>query len=133
VYPQLKPDGKTVYDPRNWDASSYEKLLEARRKIAIVSERNSNTHSQRPNLQNPIEKRVWEKCRDAAGSVTAEELPSGVRYFFLRQEGQGPQAPSEKQLKNVVLHESFGPFRNVGGGDVKKGNKLFIDFYRGPK
>ena len=34
---------------------------------------------------------------------------------------------------HVELHKSFGPFRNVGGGDVPKGDEAYIQFYKPEK
>lgn len=133
VYPRLKPGARDVYNPDSWDNDSTLELNEARRKIAVVSERNRVVHTQMPNLKNFLEKRAWQYSKDAARLAQDEDLPADVYHFFLRQEGKGLQKPAREQWGKVERYESHGPFINTGGGDAPRGNRLFIDFYRREK
>lgn len=64
---------------------------------------------------------------NAAANSTGN-LPGN--HFFIRQQGVGHQRPPKRlgwgQGKPI---RTYGPFRNVGGGDVPKGNHTFIDIY----
>ena len=51
-----------------------------------------------------------------------------VNNFFLRQAGIGRQAPP---WANGQPEFTYGPFINVGGGDVPKGRRTFLDVYKG--
>jgi RHS repeat-associated protein len=129
LFPQLV-QGNNVYNPRIWDSSSYAELQLARQWIADVRERNAYTNRARPrNLRNPIEQRIWQDCQRAAEAAENFDLPNDVKHFFLRQDGVGRQTPA--WASNTRPYRSFGPFINVGGGDVPKGSATYIDFYRG--
>jgi hypothetical protein len=129
VYPRLKPGPRLLYNPANWDMSSLAKLQEARRKMAVVSERNSRTDSGVPDGSNPIEQRAWRYALEAAREASSDELPPTVYYFLHRQQGKGPQDPPPDWGK-VELHESLGPFRNTSRGAAPSGPGLYIDLYR---
>jgi hypothetical protein len=128
LYAQKKDPQGSIYDPANWDSASQADLQEARRWIAEVQRRNPTMNYDRPQGNNPIEARQWKLASDAAGKSDIAS-PSTVKKFFIRQEGVGPQLPPDS-WKGWVLHKSFGPFVNVGGGDVPKGNGSYIEFYR---
>ena len=80
--------------------------------------------------KNPIEKRAWEDCKKAADQADFWDMFPDVNNFFLRQDGVGTQEPP---WANGDPEFTYGPFINVGGGDVPKGNRTYIDVYRGVK
>lgn len=129
IYPQLLPKTRNIYRRQNWDPASFEKLQEARKYIADVRERNKNTMVSKPCSENAIEKMIWKDALDAAAGAENWNLPKNVRHFFLRQEGVGPQKPG--WATGMTPYATFGPFINVGGGDVPRGSTAFIDFYQG--
>jgi RHS repeat-associated protein len=117
---------KNPYDPSTWDPASAKELQDARENIMDISERNKTVHKATPG-DSPIEQQVWNANMDAAensnGSMSGD-------YFFIRQAGRGRQRPPRSagfgQGKPI---RSYGPFRNVGGGDVPRGNRTYIDIY----
>lgn len=126
LYPQGIDPNRSPYDESNWDPKSRDDLQEARRWISAVQERNSNVQSAHPHGSNPIEQRQWQSSKDAASSMGAD-IPPEVNQLYMIQKGVGPQlAPWD----NVVLHKTFGPFRNVGGGQVPRGDGAYIQFYK---
>jgi len=128
LYAQKIDPKVSTYDPANWDSTSQADLQEARRWLTEVQRRNPVMHYDRPHGNNPIEARQWQLASDAAGNVDSVS-PSTVKKFFIRQDGVGPQTPPES-WSGWVLHKSFGPFINVGGGDAPKGDGTYIEFYR---
>lgn len=133
LYPQQKVKGK-IYNSKTWDSKSYKQLQNARSDIADIRERNDNMNSDEPKGNNSIEQRAWKDCKDAADKAEKFDLPSDVTNFYIRQEGIGPQKPTKKQWGDFgPAIKSFGPFINVGGGDVPNGTKTYIDIYQGVK
>lgn len=126
----------SVYDPAYW-ASGYGSggagdLLLARRMIAETRKRNKRTHLKAfPADLHRLHLLSWYPCAEAAEDTVGAELhplPPGHRlHFFIRQDGAGRQRAA--YLKNFEPVLSFGPFVNVGGGDVPAGDKTYIDFY----
>ena len=126
LYPQLTL-GTNPHRSSNWNAISLKQLQTARSWIAEVQSRNHNVKYARPSSNDPIEQQVWHLSLIAA--LEAGELsPETVRHFFIRQEGVGPQTPS--WAAGDTSYRSFGPFINVGGGDVPVGPATYIDFYQ---
>ena len=119
--PEKGKDGKV-------DEKSKENLTEARAAVAEVSRRNGFVH--RKDGSKGKDKASQDAWKDSVkASEMKANLPAGVRHFFLRQDGEGRQAPDWAGDKKPYV--SFGPFINPGGGDVPKGNNTYIDFYQG--
>ena len=119
-------DKKNPYDSSTWDKDSTAQLQEARQHIMDVSTRNSNVRRAKAS-DNPIEQQVWNANMDAARQSDGGRTG---QYFFIRQEGVDKQRPSKDQgWGQGAPLKSYGPFRNVGGGDVPRGNRTFIDIY----
>jgi hypothetical protein len=128
LYAQKKNPNGSTYDPNNWDPDSQAQLQEGRRWIAEVQRRNPSMKYNNPTGNNPLEARQWEFANDAANRARSQQVsPSEDTKIFLRQDGVGPQAPP---WHGYVLDKSFGPFVNVGGGDVPKGDKTYIEIHR---
>jgi len=122
--PALGPDHKP-------DPDSAQKLNDARENVGDVSDRNSNVYSHTPSskeLKNPQVRQAWEASKDAAKGSDGTKPGN---YFFIRQDKVGNQRPRPKAgfgQKGDPVRE-YGPFRNVGGGDVPKGNNTYVDIY----
>jgi hypothetical protein len=88
--------------------------------------------------KNPIEKKAWKDCKTAAKKAEKMNLKD-INQFSLRQgplvEGQHDSHKPGFQPDWAVGRQriSFGPFQNVGGGDVPKGADTWIDFWKTDK
>ena len=122
------PKNASPYDRGTWDPTSTQQLQDARTNIMDISERNSTVKSATPDdPKNKIEQAAWQD------NVSAAKNSHGAdpgKFFFIRQEGKGRQHPPKKagygQGKPI---KEYGPFRNVGGGDVPRGRRTYIDIY----
>lgn len=133
LYPQQLKKGK-IYNSKTWDTESYKQLQEARKSIADIYERNKRMYTKKPSGNNKIEQKTWQDSEAAAKQAESFDLPSNVKNFFIRQENIGPQKPTKEQWGDFDPPiTSYGPFINVGGGDVPKGSKTYIDIYEGVK
>ncbi len=127
VWPALKDPNGRVHDPNNWDQASADELARARAYIGVVSERNSRTHSAKPDFSKPLDRLQWNRALEAAQASRAADgtLDPAIGRFYLRQEGSAQKIP-----KYDTLTPPIGPFVNVGGGDVPRGNQMYFDFFR---
>ena len=120
------PKKKSPYDSSTWDPNSTQQLQDGRTNIMDISDRNSNVKKATAS-DNPIEQQAWNANAEAAKNSKGS---TPGKYFFIRQEGVGAQHPSKRAgYGQGVPIKSYGPFRNVGGGDVPRGNRTFIDIY----
>lgn len=128
VYPRRIDPNTPIYKEDNWEPASLDDLQKARAIMIEVAKRNSKVQRARPNGDNVIEQMQWRLSKEAAekaGTLT----PADVRHYFIRQEGVGKQKPYF--APNATPYLTLGPFYNSGGGDVPKGNKTYVDFYKG--
>ena len=126
--PTLLDPAASPNDPTNWDETSAARLAQARAYVGIVSDRNNTVHRvSAPDGSNHLATRAWSQAVDAAHQgADGSQLDPRITQIYIRQEGVGKQAPDDWD-SHVML--SLGPFHNVGGGDVPRGPKTYIDFY----
>jgi hypothetical protein len=128
LYPQsVNPEGRPG-DPANWETDSYDNLQKARTYVGIVAGRNDDILYNNLNFSNPIEAQASNSAMNAGNAAQSnpDMLDARITQFFIRGEGV-TRAAFPKQKHELYL--TIGPFRNVGGGDVPRGNNVYIEFY----
>ena len=79
---------------------------------------------------NRIEARQWHEAVRAAGIRRTTEIPPDAARFNIRN-ADLERRPMRRHpnLGAVRFWGSYGPFVNVGGGDVRRGRNVMIDIY----
>ena len=126
LFPQKNDPSRSIYNPGNWNPTSLRQLTIARIWIAEVQRRNSNVNYAELNGSKLIDVIQWNMALGAA-SAASNSSPAGVRHFFIRPTIDGRTRPPFVGTKEPLA--TFGPFVNVGGGDVARGDNIYIDFY----
>jgi hypothetical protein len=103
------PNNASPYQRSTWDPASTKNLQDARKNIMDISERNGIVKKSKPDdPHNKIQQSIWQDNLSVAKSSQGDM--SG-RYFFIRQEGKGPQRPPTSagfgQGKPI---SEYGPF-----------------------
>jgi hypothetical protein len=132
LYPQRKDPNGGPTDPTNFDPESFAQLQRARTHLSDTAMLNDKHHWAYP-TPNPIDQQAWSNAADAARMAMARKNPNPGANFYLRQGGdwttnQNP-TPRPGYLKPRNLIEEYGPFHNVGGGDVARGPNAFVEVY----
>ena len=134
IYPTSNvdnPSTKDIYNPDNWDSDKLTELLKARAAIHLIgNKRNSNVRKSVCGMQG-IEKmlasyHLTDNFPDVDDEIANDEM---VRYFYLSPEEsvETPSINSNYYKQECV--KTYGPFYNIGGGDVPKG-RVYIHFYK---
>ncbi|MGB9941326.1 PKD domain-containing protein [Methanosarcina sp.] len=123
----IYPTQNNLYKPSKWDQTKTCELLKARAGIQLVSTRNSNVRTASPgntyidNILKPYH--YFENFP----SVDSKISDSKVKWFYISTYANKPTV--HPGVKGSKLVKSYGPFYNVGGGDVPKGD-VYINFYK---
>ena len=134
IYPTSNVDNPSqadIYNPNNWDSDKLTELLKARAAIHLIgNKRNSNVNKSACRMQG-IEKmlasyHLTDNFPDVDDEIANDEM---VRYFYLSPEEsvETPSINSNYYKQECV--KTYGPFYNIGGGDVPKG-RVYIHFYK---
>jgi RHS repeat-associated protein len=133
VYPTkntTNPTAKERYDPSNWDASKTKDLLEARANIDFIAEnRNDHLRKDNPDLNDPLIKELASSHLKDNFPEVAPEIKDNkdVKFFFLSADKDAKHTGIGPGWDQKIV-KSYGPFYNIGGGDVPKG-AMYINFY----
>lgn len=123
----IYPTQNNLYKPSKWDQTKTCELLKARAGIQLVSTRNSNVRKASPSntaIDNILKPYHY---IENFPSVDSEISDSKVKWFYISKSANKPTV--HPGVKDSKLVKSYGPFYNVGGGDVPKGN-VYINFYK---
>ena len=134
IYPTSNvdnPSAKDIYNPENWDSDKLTELLKARAAIHLIgNKRNSNVRKSDCGMRG-IEKtlasyHLTDNFPDVDDEIANDET---VKYFYLSSEERvkTPSINSNNYRQECV--KTYGPFYNIGGGDVPKG-RVYIHFYK---
>ena len=131
LYPQSIDPNRPIHDPQNWDRRSHRQLTGARRAMGAISERNDRIERlDGSQFRNPLEARQWREAATAARIRGTTDTPPDAAWFNIRNADVEPHPQRRHSaLGNVRYWRSYGPFVNVGGGDVDPGRNTMIDIY----
>lgn len=135
----------------NYDPNSVKKLHDNRKAIGHVVEQlhascrrvGDGTVTARPlrpserDLANPNVAREWKDARKAAEEVKQERARrldplKSSENFFIRADGRTHRGVPRKQPRWARGRRpaiTWGPFRNLGGGDVRVSADVYVDVY----
>lgn len=120
--------GKGLYDPAKWDCAKLQELLKCRVAIHAVCQRGESCHSSSPPKADAFAQSIKKyHFTENFPALDPEVADAEVKWFFLSQDenAEHPGITGETKVK------SYGPFYNVGGGDVAKG-MTNVNFYKVP-
>ncbi len=115
--------------------STPEDLAQARENVGnVVINRIKNGmdpgHDKLPNPNNPVQMQQWNQCWDAAYKALHNPDPTkGALNFNIREATQLNPTTRPHSVWGLPVYMFFGPFYNVGGGDVRKGD-VYINVYK---
>ena len=129
-----KPTNRQLFDPTKWDLELIEELLKARAAVNLVSTRNKDHKESKPNLASSIEKMLAAyHLTDNFPDVDSEiKDDNTVKYFYLASDKNAKTPSIDSRYWSQVTVMTYGPFYNIGGGDVPKGS-TYIHFYKAIK
>lgn len=137
IYPMKNPEDpnnkKLCYNPTNWDEQKTEELLKARAAIHLIgTQRNSTVHKNDCDINDALIKKLATYHLTSNFPEVDEKIlnDKDVKYFFLSPEPKVATPSLASDGQECVM--SYGPFYNVGGGDVEAG-PIYIHFYKAIK
>jgi len=122
----LYPSSADKYAPEKWDPDKTCELLRARGAIHEVGKRGEKVHKAKPG-NGGVEKilKPYHFIENFL-PLDSEISDAGVKWFYLSPKSELNTHPTMSTLKWV---KKYGPFYNIGGGDVARGN-AYIHFYK---
>lgn len=123
-----------LYLPKNWDYAMSLRILEMRAAIERVSKRNSHLRKASPSKGN-IDKTIsiWHMIDNFPTVDTEISSNSDVKYFFISPNKNAKHSGLNYETHDVKVVKRYGPFYNIGGGDVPKGPVYVLFYYALPK
>lgn len=123
----IYPTRDHLYKPDKWDQAKLGELLRARAAVTDVAKRNSHVRKAKPGPGN-IEQMMRPYHAIENFPVRDVEIDEEVKWFYLSAFPDKPLThPGASQ--QMVIAKSYGPFHNIGGGDVPKG-EVYLHFYK---
>lgn len=125
LYPTIS--NKNLYQVGKWGAPLVHELLKARAAIEVVGGRGEKVQTHTPNLNDNIQKMLATyhlKSNFPPADGEIEDNPN-VKYFYLDAKYDKKHTALNNTQKII---KSYGPFYNIGGGDVARG-KCYVIFY----
>jgi len=123
----IYPTRENLYKPDRWDQQKMCELLRARAAVNDVARRNSHVRKAKPG-RDPIEQMMRPYHCIENFPAPDSEVDDEVKWFYLSSDQDKPLShPGASQP--MVIARTYGPFFNVGGGDVSRGD-VYLHFYR---
>ncbi|HEX8489377.1 MAG TPA: DUF4157 domain-containing protein [Chthoniobacterales bacterium] len=123
----LYPSKDNLYDPSKWDGAKKCELLRLRGALHAVGQRGESVHRGRPGSGAVEQKLKPYHFIENFLSLDPEIAKAEVRFFYLSKHAALNTHPT---MGTLIWVKKYGPFFNVGGGDVPKGD-VYVHFYKG--
>ena len=121
----IYPGPEHLYKPDRWDQEKLHELLLARAAVTDVATRNHDVRKAKPGRGHIDQMMRPYHCIENFPAKDAE-IDEGVRWFYLSTAAYTPV--SHPGTSQTVLVKTYGPFYNIGGGDVDHG-EVYLHFY----
>jgi hypothetical protein len=122
----IYPTSGNLYKPDKWNQEKMCELLRARAAVNDVAKRNSHVRKAKPG-NGSIEKMMRPYHCTENFPTPDKEIDGEVKWFYLSSYSDKPIThPGASQ--RMVIVKTYGPFHNIGGGDVAKGD-VWLHFY----
>jgi hypothetical protein len=122
----IYPSRENLYKPDKWDQERMCELLQARAAVHDVATRNSDVRKAKPGAGNIEQMMRPYHCTENFPDPD-KEIDAGVKWFYLSAHADKPVV--HPGTTKTVIAKSYGPFHNIGGGDVPRG-EVYLHFYR---
>ena len=132
LYPTDNGSANSLYRPANWDKALTQQLLECRAAVTLLATRGERHHTETPKTGTALQRTLAAyHLKDNFPPVSAAvQNDPNVRYFYLSPDSTAKHTGLDYKTWDIKLVKSYGPFYNVGGGDVPRG-LTYVNFYSG--
>ncbi len=130
LYPTGSGESSKLYRPSQWDADLTQELLECRAAVTLIATRGERHHAVTPKTGTQLERTLAAyhlKDNFPPVSSVIQNDPS-VKFFYLSPDKNAVHTGLDYKVWDIRLVKSYGPFYNVGGGDVPRG-LTYVNFY----
>ncbi|MFO0587889.1 MAG: hypothetical protein U0441_10135 [Polyangiaceae bacterium] len=124
----IYPSRDNLYRPDKWDQEKLGLLLRARAAVTDVAKRNSDVRKAKPRATDKIEQMMRPYHCTENFPVLDKEIGADVCWFYLSTFADKPTS-HPGAARAMVIAKSYGPFYNIGGGDVPRGT-VYLHFYK---
>jgi hypothetical protein len=122
----IYPSRESLYKPDKWDQEKMCELLRARAAVNDVAKRNSDVRKAKPG-PGSIEQMMRPYHCIENFPDRDKEIDDEVKWFYLSSFSDKPL--SHPGTTKTVIAKTYGPFHNIGGGDVPRGD-VYLYFYK---
>lgn len=131
LYPTDSGKASLLYKPENWDQKKLEELMRCRAAVQLVSTRGERFHSSSPNTSDKIQRLLATYHLKANFPTVDREVKEeeGIKFFYLSPNENAVHTGIDGKYWDQRIVKKYGPFYNVGGGDVPKG-LTYVLFYQ---
>jgi hypothetical protein len=132
LFPVDSGDPSKLYRPSQWDPARTQLLLECRAAVTVLASRGERHHAVAPKVSTTLERTLAAyhlKDNFPPVSSVIQNDPT-VKYFYLSPDSKSDHKGLDYKAWDIKLVKAYGPFYNVGGGDVPRG-MTYVNFYSG--